>query len=464
MATVRVDIEGNSSGLTKELKKADASVMDFGRGLSSIAGKLGIAFSVGAIVNFTRHTIAAADAVVTYAKGIGESVQATLALSKAGIESGVAQEKTLGWLQKIKDAQETIVKSGGKSPLAAQLESINISVAEFVNMSPTEAFNALTEAAIKTGKGVSVLTDILGKMSASDAMDMKSIIDAAGGWDVYKAGVERAAEATRKLADQQDRIDKLKASVSEAATTWLGDLISLAAKNNETMGLGENNAAGFLPAFFQNLDPYSRAYAQNGLGVNTPNLNGTAGAGTGATGSGAEESPAALMARIATEADEAARAKLYDAWKNRNTMDETIAGYGDVKTMKSMREGTRIGIEGDRSWMSPQKLAEMIAFEKALTAEIEKREKVESDIADKRQKMIDAAAEQRETVRINTNKAIEGITVGVPRLNDMESVGAIMGGTGRAADSMQQRLDKIADINLKATESLKSIDETLKGS
>lgn len=448
MATVRVDIEGNASGLQKELKKADSSVMDFGRGLSSIAGTLGVAFGVGAVVNFARSTMSAADAVVTYAKGIGESVQAVVALTKAGTQSGVENQKVLNWLQKIKDTQETIAQQGMGGALAKELESIGINVKKFIDLSPAEAFNMLTEAAIKSGNGVSALNTVLGKMAASDAIDVKSIIEAAGGWEKYASACYMAAEAQKRLADQQDRIDKGIATTKEIGSVALDWFF-------------RGHAAQF--KMLDKVFGMSAAYK---------NISGMTGdIGTGPLESAPKapgKTPSELMAEYAQKAALDASQKVIDKIYEKQFDD----AYGNRLNGMNRAELESEGAKMDKY------LAESIANKAVagviervnknvdmINKAIERSEKGRVDFINEskayveKEKAIDARAkEDRLSIQVAQTRAIEGISIGVPRLNGMESVGAIMGGTGGAAMGVAQRLDKLAEIFQDSKESLAKID------
>lgn len=434
--TITVEIDGNSAKLRQEMSKAGGSVMDFGRELKGIAGSLGIAFGVGAVVNFAKESLSAADAVVTYAKGIGETVKAVVALTKAATESGVPQEKMLNWLQRVVDAQETIARGGAGSPLAKSLESIGVNVEAFINLKPAEAFMALTKAAQDSGQGVSVLSDVLGKMSASDALDVKGIIDAAGGFDKYAASVDKATDATKRLADQQDRLDRFTANLKETVTRTMGFGLELAERFNKALGLKEGNLIG-------------NALVASPLGLLGMLLPGSGGAG--GAGSGAPGSPPRMLQPPAagkpgkTEEDfrEAAQARLaaYD-------LDQRFRAEMGGMSEQQMRDRIKMGrnyIANPRFGGEADTTVELRRIQ-ALESELASREKERNDNREK------WAADQRrlaaEAVEIGNraSKAAQGITVDVSAPNAIQRMGGMLGGRGGYEFSIAERQAKLAEI------------------
>lgn len=134
-----------TAGVTKEAAAANTGIGSMAGSLGKVAGALGVAFSVGAAVNFGKQVFAAAGQVNDLSKKMGVSTEAVQRWKFAAEQSGatienvdkavLAMNKSLGSI----DSSEI-----GKTTDA--LNRIGLSFDELRMMKPEDAFNAITKA------------------------------------------------------------------------------------------------------------------------------------------------------------------------------------------------------------------------------------------------------------------------------------------------------------------------------
>lgn len=440
--TITVRIKGDQSQLNAELQKSQQGVMGFASGLKTLAASIGAAFSVRAIAGFASQIMREADAIVTYAEGIGESVRNVVALRKAAGEGGVQTEKMLNWLQRIVDAQDKIGRDGGMSSLAKSLEYAGINAEAFIKLAPADAFVAITKAARESGKGVAMLIEVLGRAAASDAMDVNKIIEAAGGWDKYAASMDRTAEATVRLADAQDRIDKFLQEKKDQAVQVLDVVIQ---------GVQRAWARLTDPSkWFTNVNDELMAWLQNnttggGTPPNKPPL------GQDAQGRAAvEKMRDDFIAKQNADVNQAMLERQTTGFL-RQLKSSAQQSYSDMLNVSDKPEE----VKRLKSWIE--------SIDKAIDA-TEKRAKQESewnrDAAErlgKMKKIYDDEAEKINQVYVRGMEQTQAIRVDMPRLSGIESLGAILGGTGGYANAMVQRQQKMIEIQQRLDASLAEI-------
>ncbi len=445
--TITVRIKGDQSQLNAELQKSQQGVMNFASGLKTLAATIGAAFSIRAVAGFAGQLMREADAIVTYAEGIGESVKNVVALRKAAGEGGVQTEKMLNWLQRIVDAQDKIGRDGGMSTLAKSLEYAGISAEKFISLAPAEAFNLITQAARESGKGVAVLNEVLGRAAASDAMDVNKIIEAAGGWDKYAASVSQAAAAIDRLAGSQDRVDAFFQGFKERAIIALDAAIQGGIKAWNTITSGRWVSS---PASFEDI---------------VTSLGGQAGDTMGRGAGGAQYPNAKLDAqgRAAVEKMRDDFIAKTNADANQAMLERQTTGFlRQLKSSAQQSYSDMLNVSDKpeevkrlKSWIE--------SIDKAIDA-TEKRAKQESewnrDAAErlgKMKKIYDDEAEKINQVYVRGMEQTQAIRVDMPRLSGIESLGAILGGTGGYANAMVQRQQKMIEIQQRLDASLAEI-------
>lgn len=441
--TITVRIKGDQSQLNAELQKSQQGVMGFASNLKNLAASIGAAFSVRAVANFASQLMRDADAIVTYADGIGESVKNVVALRKAAGESGVETEKMLNWLQRIAEAQDKIGRDGGMSSLAKALEYAGVNVERFMSLKPADAFIELTSAARTSGQGVAALNEVLGRMAASDAMDVSKIIEAAGGWDKYAASLQKTADATTRLAAAQDRVDVFWQGLKENATIALDVVVQSLQNAWERIKSGN---------FFGISD-------QEILGQLIKNSPGNPNALSSPSSSPASDGPNA-EGRAAIE-------KMREQYEDKTYFDAELARMRAANPMDTFNERKQAQRDYEKMLTTSDNPEFVKKFERyldLLNKVVEENDKAAQklfeDTIQKNARLVDVNNRRDQdiaSVRATYDQAVSNIRVDLPRLSGIESMGAILGGTGGYANAMVQRQQKMIEIQEKLDASLAEI-------
>ena len=224
-AVVTAAINGDASGFKRAINDAKQSVSTFGRGqLSSIAGMVAGAFSIGAIAAFTRSLMQSADAVVDVANGLGMSVKEVVALKRAGDEVGMSFERVQAFVQKLADAQQKALAGGAGSEMAQSFQQLGVEWSALAAMSPVELMKAFADATAQGGVSVAALNAVMGRGASVD------FIDAFGGManETLPAFIDRmgaASDAVQRLADAQQGLNSTTAKFKEIGMNALSYLI-----------------------------------------------------------------------------------------------------------------------------------------------------------------------------------------------------------------------------------------------
>jgi hypothetical protein len=413
--TIRVRISGDSSGLDQTLERSKSGVMGLASSLRGLAGALGIGLGVSQAVSFGRSLLDAADAAADTAKGLGESLANVVAMQKLASLAGVDQDKALNWLQKMKAIKEDIIESNGSSATSRKLLDIGVDLNDIANGSLARGIELIVAAANNAGGSVKTLNELFGKLSAVDLKDTMG-----RGLDSVTESANKTAEATQRLADAKERLDKLSAGAREGGTTFLADVIET---NQRVVRTGRNG--GPAPTGFN-------AVAE--------------GVGAGVTTFGlqfiklfAPEFGRFMINQLEMLPKEPTASK-------KEPEPVVITGVKPVSPVEELDDRVKRQEAEFKEW---SKLAD------------ERYKAVEAQ--DKKDRAIAAlnarADEQRSDVRTGAMRAIDGLGVDLPRLSGIEALGGIMGGTGGYAYSAAERDRKRLEIETEARDHLKKIDE-----
>lgn len=422
---VNVRINGDATGLQRATDTGKNSVMSMASGLRNLAGAIGVAFSARAVIGWASDAMRAADATVTFAEGLGESVQNVTALTKAASESGVEHQRMLNWLQKIKDVQEQIARDGANTQLGKAIAALGVDLEKFINLSPAQAFMELTRAARDTGEGVNVLNLAFGRMAASDALDVAKIIQAAGGWDAYAESVKGVAASTERLAAAQDRIDKIKTRVKE---NWT-DLV-------------DSFLVGARVLFSEDMAEEVKAMQKEELERRQKNNPGASLAPP--TSDGPDAKGRALVEKMASEQaikdflkSEENRFRSTDPKLLQNELKRAEDDYRKLLATSDNPDF----VKKFKAWM--EQLAKVVEEnQKDSEQDFKDRLKREADLA--KQNADNAIKEN--AIQRKAWDALDAITVPLPRLSGYESVGAVLGGSGGYSSSIAERMARQIEI------------------
>jgi hypothetical protein len=211
MATVAGEIvykiTGDSSGLTGNIKKADASVSGFSSGLKKMGGLIAAAFSVGAVIAFTKSIIKSASDAEETANKFGV------------VFSSISKEAN--------DTADAIAKSFGLSNQAAkELISTTGNIAQSFGMSQKASLNLAANITTLSADLVSFTNYAGGVEGASRAITSALI----GEREALKGlGISITEEELKKLAETQGRSIATMTAAEKATLTY--QLILTKAKN-----------------------------------------------------------------------------------------------------------------------------------------------------------------------------------------------------------------------------------------
>jgi len=454
---ITVEINGDSSGLHKELGNADRGVMGFASSLKSLAGTLGIAFGVQQVVSFAGGLMKAADAARDTANALGESMQNIVGLTRLGAQAGVEQDKVLNWLQRVKQAQEEVIATNGTGATSRLLSGLGVDLNAFANAGPAKGLEMIVRAAGDAGDGIRTLNTVLGRLSSVDVKDALGRL-ATEGIDKRGESAAKAAEATARLANAQDRLDKAKAGFQEKSTGALASFFERAETINKGIGLGEGNLAGLLLSF-SGLGSIAEGIGKMRGGAGKIDVTSAAARSTvDITGISPDAKEAAAKQKevIDAQIDAAKSLKEYD-WQNR--FKSEMAGMTDDQLNAGIQAKRNFLNMENRMNFSKEDYNREFGWMQAMQAEVDRRATDRTEKEKRRADIIARGAENIEQIQAGGRSAIDGITVPLPRLSGIESLGAVLGGTGGAARSAAERQIKVLEVT---NDTLKKIQESTK--
>ena len=187
-------------------KAANKETVDWMGGLQSLAGSLGVVFSVGAVVNFGKAVMETGAQIVEMSDRMHISTDAVQGFKFAAEQSGTTLDAVAGAMDKLNKNLDA-----GSKATVATLKDLGLNFQTIYNMKPEDRFLAITDAiqgmqdptkqtadAIKLlGRGAGELTpaiiagfrtvsDSAAKMSSDTAHDLK---DAEESWRKFGAAV-----------------------------------------------------------------------------------------------------------------------------------------------------------------------------------------------------------------------------------------------------------------------------------
>jgi hypothetical protein len=154
----RVSLDG--SGFSSGLNRLEGAV-------GSFAGRIGAAFSVGAIANFSKQIIDWGSEINDLSTRLGVSVTRVQELSFAAKQSGADINDIAQGLTKIQDAFETM-KQGGTTgeKLLKAFQTLGVSIEELTTKKPAELLDSIGKNLESTGinsEKTAAMIDLFGK-------------------------------------------------------------------------------------------------------------------------------------------------------------------------------------------------------------------------------------------------------------------------------------------------------------
>lgn len=223
LASLNIQIGGNSASLRKELTKAGNSVKGFAKNARSNLNKygkaavVGGALVVGSMLAIYKQQAAVIDQTAKYADSIGIQTGALTELRHAAGLSGVATKDLDKSLENMtRRSADAAFK--GTGPLKDTLDSLKISATEFNKLQPDQQLNTVADALMGI-ESQSERTRIAYELFGRSGIGMLKMME--GG----SAGLASMREEAKALGISLDRIDANKVemandAVARAETVW----------------------------------------------------------------------------------------------------------------------------------------------------------------------------------------------------------------------------------------------------
>lgn len=207
------------------LAQMNQGVQRFASGqLKQIGSMIGGAFAVGAVVNFAKSTLQAADAIDNTAKQLGVGVEELQALQReAELTTGSADKMTAA-LHRIAKAQAEA--AAGDTNAVRAFEALGISLEEIQNLSPDKMFEliaqkvkdvspASTEAAAAgdiMGRGYTELQSVIDKVANEGLENLKN--------QMLETGQIMSEEMVTAADRMEEAINKASVGMTNSLRNW----------------------------------------------------------------------------------------------------------------------------------------------------------------------------------------------------------------------------------------------------
>lgn len=203
--------KANAAATSREISRlggdGTSSIKNMAGAATQLAGAFGVAFSVGAVVQFGKSVFDSASQIHDLAEKMGVSTDAVQGFKFAAEQSGSSLETVSTALTKM----NANLAEGDKSTVKA-LKDAGLSFAQIRNMSPEDAFLAITDAIQKIPDPM-VQSDVALKLFGKSAGELLPAIKE--GFRGAAAGAAKMSEDTIKsLEAAQDAWDRLGTRVT----------------------------------------------------------------------------------------------------------------------------------------------------------------------------------------------------------------------------------------------------------
>jgi hypothetical protein len=227
------DVPPGMQKLADETKQASTDTTSWVGALESLAGAFGIAFSVGAVVNFGKELFADATALNTLSQQTRISVEDLQVLTAATADFGVGGEE-LG--RALFNLQQRI--AGGDQSVVHAYALMGISLDDLRDKDAKTLF-------LETERGLGTLAGALQDAAAKDLYGGKlgsSMVALSGGLDDAMAKTKdlnvATADSVKAMAEYSDAINRTSTSFKNWVTEGIGGAIGGIENLHKAMGQG----------------------------------------------------------------------------------------------------------------------------------------------------------------------------------------------------------------------------------
>jgi hypothetical protein len=205
--------------LAAETTKAKVATTDIVSTAGSLAGAIGIGFSIGAVVSFGKSVLDSASQIHDMAEQLGISAEATQGFKAAAEQAGSSIEAVGTALTKMNQN----LAEGNKSTVAA-LQAAGLSFDDIRQMRPEDAFLAITDAVQKIPDPM-IQTQVAMELFGRSAAELLPAIKE-GFRDAANAADKMSEDTIKDLEAAQDAWEKLKNKVTIVTGTMIVDALN----------------------------------------------------------------------------------------------------------------------------------------------------------------------------------------------------------------------------------------------
>lgn len=222
-AVVNAEIRGDASKFNAAVSKAGASVNQFvNKRLSSVAGSIATAFTVGAIVNFTKSCINMGSALTDVSARLGIGIEELQGLQEASTRAGVSNDILERALRNVKGRVQEAVD--GNKKYTDSLKRLNISANEFVKLPLERRLEELGkqyDAASDKSAAFRDIQNILGEKAGPQLMEVLQRLSRDGFNEVMESAQKAGLVMSDEVAPEMDLLaDKMELLNKKMRVTW----------------------------------------------------------------------------------------------------------------------------------------------------------------------------------------------------------------------------------------------------
>lgn len=439
-AELKVAASLDDRGFAGGLERMKNSAGSFGSALGGLKGMIAGAFTVGAVVNFTRSLLDMADELATTAQTFGLSIESVLGMQSAMAGTAIGAEDMMRVFGRLKDSQSEVANKN--KTMVDAVVALNINLKEFVSLPIDKLLEKIAnqfEASGRSTEAFGAISDIFGQRIGPAMIEVLDRINAEG-LDAYIAKSSEAAEATRKFAAESDKLDETMIRVKQSAMTWAVGIVGAienAAAVLERMSAGEGFNEAVWNVALDDLEADAAAAAKKPVAATTPD--------------------SGLKMANYMKATEKYWKLAEEAMLKEMSLKEQTAYY--EQQLSGLRvQASKTALDDDEEYYNLQ--VNILEIKKKL-ASVEEQEskarqaRVEEEIELSRDqlKLMREAGEKQAAIA-------EGVGIAIPemaRVNSMQRIGGIVGGVEGAGNQAA----RIAERTLAIAEATQALERDM---
>lgn len=208
------------------MRDAEGATKKFQGTLKSVGRMLGVAFSVGTVIQFGRSLVTWASNASEAAQNAGVLTSEMIALNRVGLQAGLQVGDMGTLLEKLQNRLYEAAK--GNKDATDSFAQIGLSVADLAGMDPAAMLEAVAKAAADSNIPLQTLSDIFGEKLGTKAKT--ALMDIAeNGLPAVDAEIGDTADAIEAMGDRWAEMGEIAKSNLMQSLSWLDKVIGRAA-------------------------------------------------------------------------------------------------------------------------------------------------------------------------------------------------------------------------------------------